>query len=182
MNPNEALAKEHEFMLGKLNEFEAIINQLPKNPDLNRLKEVFKDIWDAEAHHKKEEQVFFKLLEDDGKNLSVKIMKKEHRDMKKAKEVLKEVIDDGNMEIIKSLLLFEGKFLIHKMRDHIMKEDEILYPAVLDLIQSEDWFKIREQFDSIGYCCSGTKTKKKVSNFEVNKGYINDEPLSMDSD
>ncbi|MBU0957566.1 MAG: hemerythrin domain-containing protein [Nanoarchaeota archaeon] len=179
MQPNEALAKEHEFMLGKLNEFEAIINQLPKEPDLNRLKEVFRVIWDAEIHHEKEEKVFFKLLENDGKNLSVNIMKKEHRDMKKAKEVLKEVIDDGEIETIKSLLLFEGKFLIHKMRDHIMKEDEILYPAAMDLIQSEDWFKIREQFDKIGYCCSGDVTKNKIPKFEVNKGYIGDKPIDI---
>jgi len=181
MNPNEALAKEHEFMLGKLNELEAIINQLPKDPDLDRLKEVFNVIWDAEAHHKKEEQVFFKLLENDGKNLSVQIIKKEHMDMQKAKEVLKEVIDNGDIEIIKSMLLFEGKFLIQKMRDHIMKEDEILYPAALDLIQSEDWFKIKEKFDCIGYCCSEDETKKKIPEFEVNKGYIDDKPLEVDS-
>jgi hypothetical protein len=63
--PHRLLKKEHEMILGRLNEFEAVINQLPENFDLKRLKEIFNLIYNAEAHQRKEE-VLFKIFNEKG--------------------------------------------------------------------------------------------------------------------
>ncbi len=149
--PHRLLKKEHEMILGRLNEFEAVINQLPENFDLKRLKEIFNLIYNAEAHQRKEE-VLFKIFNEKGYEALVMMVEAEHAEMNKAKEVLKEVIDDGNIELIKSLLLFEGKYLIRKIREHMKKEDQILYPLAQQIIGEDELREIKERFDKIGYC------------------------------
>lgn len=151
--PHRLLAKEHEAILSNLDEFEKIIDSLPEEPEIFNLKKIFKFIDLAESHNRKEEEILFKTLEEKGHEIPAQLFTMDHDDIRKAKEVLQEVIDEGNIELIKALLVFEGKFLIQKMREHIHREDEVLYPLAKEIIEEEEWNKIKKQFDEIGYIC-----------------------------
>ena len=151
MTPREILKREHEIILHKLQEFEDIINELPCEPDLLLLREVYGKIMHAEEHHEKEEYLLVRLLNEKGHDVPAKLFMHEHEDMRKAKEVLREIINEGDIERIKSLLLFEGTFLIRKLREHIKKEDEIFFPWLMDTIFRDELPEIKQKFDEIGY-------------------------------
>ncbi len=151
--PHRLLQKEHEAILSKLKDFEIIIDALPENPKVIELKKIFSFIDLAETHHRKEEEILFKSLEEKGHEIPTQLFRMDHDDIRKAKEVLKEVIEEENIELIKALLLFEGKFLIQKMREHIRREDEIIYPLAKQIIEEDEWGRIKKKFDEIGYIC-----------------------------
>jgi DUF438 domain-containing protein len=40
------------------------------------------------------------------------------------------------------------------LRDHIFKENNVLYPAALEVIEDESvWTRLKQECDKIGYCC-----------------------------
>ena len=40
------------------------------------------------------------------------------------------------------------------LRDHIFKENNILYPTALEVIKENSvWKKMKDDCDKIGYCC-----------------------------
>jgi uncharacterized protein len=151
--PHRLLQKEHELILSRLQDFENIIDELPKEPNLDEIKKIFEFIDFAEDHHKKEEEILFKVLKEKGHDIPIQIFNLDHEEIRKAKEVLEEVIKDENVDLLKALLLFEGKYLIQKMREHMKREDTILYPLAKQIIEEEEWNKIKDQFDEIGYIC-----------------------------
>jgi len=52
--------------------------------------------------------------------------------------------------------------LAEKFSDHFYKENKILFPAAMFVIEEGEWRGIREEFDEIGYCCF-TPEDAKVS-------------------
>ena len=44
-----------------------------------------------------------------------------------------------------------SRHIIFNLRDHIFKENHILYPAAVETITKEVWSKIEEECDKIGY-------------------------------
>ena len=45
-------------------------------------------------------------------------------------------------------------FIVPTLREHIYKENNILYPAALQVIEDDRvWQKLKDECDSIGYCC-----------------------------
>ena len=46
-----------------------------------------------------------------------------------------------------------AKYIVFNLRDHIFKENHILYPTALDAIKGDEaWVKIKKNCDKIGYC------------------------------
>jgi hypothetical protein len=46
-----------------------------------------------------------------------------------------------------------GSYIANNLKDHIYKEDNILYPTALDTLEPEEWSEVLEEFERIGYCC-----------------------------
>jgi len=46
-----------------------------------------------------------------------------------------------------------SRFIVSSLRDHIFKENNILYPTALDVIkENKVWNKMKTECDKIGYC------------------------------
>ena len=46
------------------------------------------------------------------------------------------------------------RFLAPTLREHIFKENNILYPTALEVIDNtEVWVRLKGECDKIGYCC-----------------------------
>lgn len=46
-----------------------------------------------------------------------------------------------------------SKYIIFNLRDHIFKENYILYPSSLEVIKGKDiWDDMKKRCDEIGYC------------------------------
>lgn len=83
-------------------------------------------------------------------------MRHEHEQLRAWKHALLELAQTGDelpMKEFKSALGAIAGCLVLTLRDHIMKENNILYPASLQAIRSnETWDAMQDACDRIGYC------------------------------
>ncbi len=108
-----------------------------------------KTIVEAEKHHDREEEVIFPRLVKKGITGPVNIMEMDHDEMWPKKKELKKFSQEpaeNKNEIIELI-----DYLVLNLRDHIFKENNILYPSALE--ELKDWQEIKDEGDEIGYCC-----------------------------
>lgn len=157
------LVAEHDEIVKLLDKLEGINNEIAKLNKYSKENEVFKElvktaqlIIDAELHHKREEEVVFKELEDLEITGPTRIMRMEHDTLKAKKLAIREL---GNtvayigFDDFKERLDNLVKELVFELKDHIFKENYILYPTALEVIKSkEKWNEMLIECNKIGYC------------------------------
>jgi uncharacterized protein len=166
LTPDHVLATmidEHSEILKRLTRLEELNSKVQKMHSFDKNSSVFYEILNtavevigAEPHHKREEDVLFPELEKRGVTGPTRIMRMEH-DMLRAKKheikTLAEEVESMDFEEFKAQLDEAAKYLIFNLRDHIYKENHILYPSsVQTLKDSELWHEMKEACDAIGYC------------------------------
>ncbi len=150
-HPIKILISEHDDILGFLDVLEEIGDRIPSGlseEDKGKLKKVAKNLVESEKHHEREEEVIFPRLEERGIDGPPRIMKQDHNEFRPRKKKLLELSKnpEKNKEEIVELI----DFLTYNLRDHIFKENNILYPTALD--ELEDWDVIGEEGERIGLC------------------------------
>ena len=124
--------------------------------EIQALKTVVFNILDAENHHQREEKVLFTEMEDRQITGPTRIMRMEHEDLRAKKEILKtaaEEVSNLNFNEFKEKVDETAKYIIFNLRDHIFKENYILYPTAIESIQgNETWLDMKRRCDEIGYC------------------------------
>lgn len=92
---------------------------------------------ELDAHIKKEEEVFFPVLEKNGMDEHPENLREEH---KKFREILTGVIgSQGKPELLK-------EEFIPAICNHIFRETYIFYPAALEFINEKEWKDIGMEF------------------------------------
>ncbi len=162
-HPIHTLMSEHEMIFGFLERLEKTNQKVQKMESYKKDKsfEVLKDIAEhlieAEPHHQREEKVLFPELEKRGIFGPPEVMRQEHKILRKAKKELLNLakkIQADDFPQFKKKLVELTELIVPTLKDHIAKEDNILYPMALQVITEEkDWQKIKEECDKIGYCC-----------------------------
>lgn len=151
MNPIEEIKQEHEDIERELIELETIKEDEEINyPDLIHTFKKLHNIWNK--HEEKEEIIFPYLRKKEHLIIPVKEMLFEHRALKSHKDALLNAINSGSEWELKKILDFHGKIIIEKLRQHIKKEDEVLFTISLqqefkpeDVIEMK---KLLEQFNN----------------------------------
>jgi len=153
---------EHKIILQNLEELQRIVGQVETAKrfgdiydQLERLRVIADLLLDTESHHKREEEILFPRLEEHGVTGPPRIMRLEHEDLRDKKRRLAELVKEagglGYEEFSKRLREIGG-YITSALKDHIFKEDNILYPTALQTLDTEEWGKVREEFGRIGYC------------------------------
>ncbi|MDP4091694.1 MAG: hemerythrin domain-containing protein, partial [Bacillota bacterium] len=146
-----------------LTELEAINLKIQKLESYNEKPELFiklealaNNIMDAEKHHKREEDVLFPELEKRNITGPTRIMRMEHDDLRKRKKLLKETAHVAvimDFDECKKRIDELAKYIVFNLRDHIYKENYILYPTAIDALKDKDlWAEMKTKSDEIGYC------------------------------
>lgn len=156
------LIAEHDMILSLLKNLEELnskIQSLKNNSEstiFSELKETAENILAAENHHKREEDVLFPELESRGISGPPRIMRMEHDDLRiKKRQLLKLAENINNMEFdnFKEQVNETAKYIIFNLRDHIFKENYILYPTAIETITDDGlWQDMKKRADKIGYC------------------------------
>ena len=157
---------EHEHILEMLDELEKIslklsdCNQGSAIVYRDRVNKLAIKIIGAEPHHKREEEVLFPAMEENGFSGPTECMRMEHEMMRKMKQALKDETENSeescccdwkNKNNKISQLISE---LCSTLRAHIDKENNILYPMALQSITDDTkWEEMKIKCDEIGYCC-----------------------------
>ncbi len=133
--PTELLKEEHQNVLQKLAALERVIGQLDKkdevSAELKELADFFKtEFW---IHFSKEEEALFPEIETfmprDGGPTGMMLV--EHEDLRKTNTVIQQAVDAylGNSGSTEEQMTIQqqGNYFIGVLRQHIDKEDNILF-------------------------------------------------------
>jgi DUF438 domain-containing protein len=159
----DTLIVEHDKILEFLTELEEINSKIQKLEsydssleEFEALKIVVDNILDAENHHQREEQVLFAEMEGREITGPTRIMRMEHDDLRAKKKFLKQAAEEvSQLEFneFKEKVDDTAKYIIFNLRDHIFKENYILYPTAIESIkEKETWKDMKRRCDEIGYC------------------------------
>jgi DUF438 domain-containing protein len=157
------LIAEHDKILEFLTQLEEINTNIQKAAsydssleEIEKLKTVMFNILDAENHHQREEKVLFTEMEDREITGPTRIMRMEHEDLRIKKEFIKILAKDASQldfNYFKEKVDDTAKYIIFNLRDHIFKENYILYPTAIESIQGKEiWNDMKIRCDEIGYC------------------------------
>ncbi len=160
----EVLVREHEAIMQFLEELEHINQAIQKmlvydgdRREFGRLNHIARQLVATEAHHQREEEIMFPALEERGFYGPPAVLTRDHMQFKQHKHELRNLADQSgkmNFGEFKEQLDSIVRFLVPMLRAHIFKENNILYPTALKVIDSEDvWLRLKARCDETGYCC-----------------------------
>jgi DUF438 domain-containing protein len=167
-HPIGILMEEHKIMLQLAEKLKAIADKVQGAKDFNslsedlpHLKHISHDFTDSEKHYLREENVLFPILEKHGITEPPAIMWMEHNKIREKKKQLNNLVDkQGTMSFqgFKEQLNETAEALGDMLSSHFFKENNILFPAAMQVVTNEEWEDVRKDFDEIGYCCFTPKT------------------------
>jgi len=169
-HPLAVLIREHDEILDTLNRLEIAVNKIdkldeydPNNKIFKELKDVGEILLETEKHHEREEEALFPEVDEKGITGPTRIMRMEHDDLWPYKEEIAELSNDVSemdFEEFKRQIKELSEHLILTLRDHIYKENNILYPTAKDVVDEDKWEGIKKLSDEIGYCSFTTLEEK----------------------
>lgn len=143
----EELKSDHQNILSHLADLETVINQPvidhAKIEEFLHFTEVF-----AEPHHQKEEQVLFPAIEKKGipnEGGPIGMMLLEHAAKRDHLAKIRESLQKNN----ETKLEKNTQAMISLLKDHIYKEDNILYPCAQDVLTKEELANLASQCEKI---------------------------------
>lgn len=143
----EELSADHKKILERLEELEKAIKK--SKIDKTKVKE-FLDFTEsfAEPHHQKEEKVLFPTLEKKGvpkEDGPIGVMLFEHEIKRKYIKELEKALQENKDKKIKE----KGQAISSLLRDHIFKEENILYPLAKDILTQEELLKLGSRCEKL---------------------------------
>jgi DUF438 domain-containing protein len=161
-HPIGILMREHEMF----KEFMCIIQDASEvlrtsgtEPDaeaMGKVDHIIGHLKDAEVHYVREENVLFPYLEKHGVTGPPAIMWMDHDQIRERKKALFALVEDREKMAHRDFSESLGREcaeLGELMTNHFYKENNILFPTALTVIEGDEWTEIRRQFDEFGYCC-----------------------------
>ena len=162
-HPIRILMEEHKILL----KFSADLNTIVKavkeakgfaaaKDEIDHLINVVEHLKESERHYLREENVLFPHLEKHGVTQPPAIMWMEHDRIRQIEKELYAAVETREKAGFKSfaIRLEETVLALGEMlSSHFYKENNILFPTALKVIEATEWTGIRKQFDEIGYCC-----------------------------
>ncbi|MFW6375922.1 MAG: DUF438 domain-containing protein [Thermoplasmatota archaeon] len=151
-HPIKTLIMEHDEILKSLEQLESIRDEIKEDMSADVQEKLIhhaEHLVEAEKHHTREEDAIFPRMEKLGITGPTRIMKREHENMWPKKKRLLELAKDPEGHEVEIMKLID--YLVFNLRDHIFKENNILYPSALN--ELKDWDTIKNECDEIGYCC-----------------------------
>jgi len=143
----EELKSDHQNILAHLDDLAVVINQ----PEISHAKVReflhFTEIF-AEPHHQKEEQVLFPALEKKGLPNAggpIGMMLMEHTAKRDYLTKMKQALEENNEDKLKGYT----QAMISLLREHIYKEDNILYPCAQEMLTPEELAGLALQCEKI---------------------------------
>lgn len=141
----------------------SIMGKLAENQDgqevqslILSLTEKINLLMDVDKHYSRKENLLFPLLEKYGITAPPKVMwgvdDEIRAALKEAREALRSFrADEGDAGNVIDLMAKVSDSL-NKVTEMIFKEEKILFPMALETLAEDEWYRIYEDSDEIGYC------------------------------
>jgi hypothetical protein len=161
-HPINILMEEHKILLERAERLKIDAKLIEEACDvvyagdaLTELQGITNDFVDAEKHYLREENALFPTLEKHGITEPPAIMWMEHSQIREIKKKFRSLIEKWNTigyGDFKKQLGEIAEPLCSLLPSHFFKENNILFPAAMQVVTNEEWSEVRREFDEIGYC------------------------------
>jgi DUF438 domain-containing protein len=162
-HPINILMGEHRQMLILANELKANASEIKASQgfhtiedNLKHLDHVVEHMKDSENHYLREENVLFPYLEKHGIVEPPKVMWMDHDQIRELKRELYDLYDGRKGKKFHEFgrrLDELSRALADTLANHFNKENNVLFPASMQVIEDDEWPEIIKEFGDIGYCC-----------------------------
>jgi DUF438 domain-containing protein len=133
------------------------------------LTALFNQLMDVDKHYLRKEYLLFPYLEQTGVTGPPKVMWGKHDEIR---DLLK-----GSLEVLKTPGITEEELVaateivlqpaVKGVADMIVKEEEILFPMLMDALSDADWYEIQKQSLEIGFCLYDPPTEWRPAGIEA---------------
>ena len=149
---------EHDRILGFLDRLDDLIEEFRDEVGTPRARgvadsiaTVARNLIAAEPHHAREEEVLFPALERRGIALPPRIMRIEHQDLRLLMHRLEQCASASHPD--SEEIAETAGTMAARLRDHIAKENEVLYPMALEVLDdARIWEHMLPALRRIGPC------------------------------
>jgi len=119
-----------------------------------KVRGAFNQLMDVNKHYQRKEYLFFPFLEKAGITGPPKVMWGKHdeiREQIKGSIEILQLNDIGkdDLEASAEIVLLQALKGVYEMT---IKEEEILFPMMMDTLSDADWYEIQQQSLEIGFC------------------------------
>lgn len=137
------------------------------NESLRKLAEDFDLLWEIDKHYLRKENLLFPYMERYGITAPPKVMWGVDDEIRGYIKEARSRIADYNGDL--KLLTDKINEAVTKVNEMIFKEENILFPMVLETLAEDEWVKIAEESDELGYCMTEPKGKWRPVKVNVEK-------------
>ncbi len=119
-----------------------------------KIRGAFNQLMDVDKHYQRKEYLLFPYLEKSGITGPPKVMWGKHDEIREQLKGSIEILQINDLskedlEASAEIVLLPALKGVYEMT---IKEEEILYPMMMDTLADADWYEIQKQSLEIGYC------------------------------
>ncbi len=114
------------------------------------LLESLKLLWEIDKHYSRKENLLFPYMEKYGITAPPKVMWGVDDEIRDDLKALLKILADEKSSSTEELVL-KVKELDNRVREMIFKEENILFPMVMETLAEDEWVRIMESSEEIGY-------------------------------
>lgn len=114
----------------------------------NRLAQAFDQLWELDKHYSRKENLLFPYLEKHGITAPPKVMWGVDDEIRDLIKKVKSPSPEATLET----MIAVAEEALHRIKEMIYKEENILFPMALDTLTGDEWNIILEESNEIGYC------------------------------
>lgn len=172
-HPVHTLMAENRAAEKILEEIKLLLERIPRETaelevenNFQELASLLAELAEIDRHYLKKENQLFPLLEARGVVGPTKVMWAIHDDIRKAIKELRHLVEQRDYSIRRrEEVLQQTSRLMQMIQDMIYKEEKILYPMSLEVLEEADWLRVKQGEEEIGYAWikPGSEWKPKLS-------------------
>ena len=148
-HPLDTFIKENDAIKDLLTELRKAEKEIDlKNINHQYWEDAYNKLWQIDTHYVRKENQLFPFLEQKGFDKPSTVMWALHDDIRTLIKFYRSLLDEKNYEE----LFDTQEMMLNAVEDMIFKEEKILWATSLELLNTEEWIKIREGEDEVGYC------------------------------
>lgn len=133
--------------------------------NIKQLADDFALLWEVDKHYSRKENLLFPYLEKYGITAPPKVMWGVDDEIRDAIKEVRQILASyaGN----KDELIEKANEAINGVIEMAFKEENILFPMALGTLTENEWLKIAEESDEIGYCLVKQVSKRRPARVNV---------------
>jgi len=128
----------------------AKFSEVDNHENIKELIADFNTLWEVDKHYSRKENLLFPYLEKYGITAPPKVMWGVDDEIRSAIRETLLLLSNYNGD--KNEVLEKINESVNKVTEMISKEENILFPMALEQLAEDEWIKVAEESEEIGYC------------------------------